>query len=568
MKKNITVNIFGTLYPIDEDAYELLQKYNENMRRYYSRREDGDEIIDDVEHRVAELLSELQSQGVMAITIEHVKDIITRIGDPQEMDDSDTPSGTDNGTDSSNSGNSTHSSTHADNQANDHASRGTAYTDGGYSGERTRQQAADIPNGEMTRKLFRDPEDKILGGVLSGLSHYFGISEPIVLRLLMIILLIISFSTLTIIYIIAWILIPEAITPEDRLRMYGKPVSAKAINEELMRGVNATNEFVRNPHHQDTARGCLSAAIKFVLFCIGGFVVFILGCILFGLLMAIFGVSIAGILGGAGIISDIEPEFQAFIMDCPKWVAITTAISALMVVGIPLYGLIRALLRRSGEPGSSAWVKVALIVLWMVSLFTLIGVSVKWVRTYDVKLDKILKKRNTHNGIYIPGNGWATLRHQGWTVEKLDGVSEWITEYGTMPDDDYDTYVSLKAKEDPSQMFYNLSQNRQLRPGEYQISGYVRTDGEGNSLYVITNDGKDTLRVAVPPHVEAENEISDEEVVRDSNDPDIKWTHVTSTFEVKKQENVKYGITNESQLSDTPWNSRKIEIANVKISSK
>ena len=72
MKKNISVNIFGTLYPIDEDAYELLQKYNANMRSYYSRREGGEEIADDVEHRVAELLTELRSQGVMAITIEHI----------------------------------------------------------------------------------------------------------------------------------------------------------------------------------------------------------------------------------------------------------------------------------------------------------------------------------------------------------------------------------------------------------------------------------------------------------------------------------------------------------------
>ena len=555
MKKNITVNIFGVLYQIDEDAYELLQKYNENMRRYYSRREDGEEIADDVEHRVAELLTELQSQGVMAITIEHVKDIITRIGDPQEMDDSD-PAGDMNATSSDNT------------RSEEQTSSKSTFTEGTDNSERTRQQTAYTPDYDMTRKLFRDPEDKILGGVLSGLSHYFGIREPIVLRLLMVILLIISFSTLTILYIIAWILIPEAITPEDRLRMYGKPVSAKAINEELMRGVNATSEFVRNPQHHDTARGCLSAAIKFVLFCIGGFVVFILGCILFGLLMAIFGVSIAGILGGAGIISDIEPEFQAFIMDCPKWLAITTAICALLVVGIPLYGLIRALLRRSGEPGSSTWVKLALIALWMVSLFTLIGVSVKWARTYDVKLDKIYKKRNTHNGIYIPGNGWSTLKHHGWSVERLDGVKEFITEYGTMPDNDYDTYVSLRPKDDPSEMYYNLYQNRQLRPGVYQISGYVRTDGEGNSLYVITNEGKDTLRVAIPPHANATNEISDEEVIRDSNDESDKWSHVTATFEVKNEEKVKYGISNESKLSDAPWNSHKIEIAEVKLSSK
>ena len=555
MKKNITINIFGILYQIDEDAYELLQKYNENMRRYYSRKEDGEEIADDVEHRVAELLSELQAQGVMAITIDHVKDIITRIGDPQEMDDS----GIDDMTDTANA----HSS-----NANEQTDSRTTFTENIDNNERTRQQAADIPSGEMTRKLFRDPEDKILGGVLSGLSHYFGIREPIVLRLLMIILLIISFSTLTILYIIAWILIPEAITPEDRLRMYGKPVSAKAINEELMRGVNATSEFIRNPGHHDTARGCFSAAIKFVLFCIGGFFVFILGCILFALLMAIFGVSIAGIVGGAGIISDIDPEFQAFIVECPKWLVITTAVSALLVVGIPLFGLIRALLKRRDEADMSTWAKLSLIILWILSLFCLIGASVKWARHSGIKVGEIYKKRNTHNGIYIPGNGWSTLKHHGWTVEKLDGTEDHITEYGIMPDNDYDVYLSLSAKEDPSQLFYNLSQNRQLRPGQYQISGYVRADGEGNSLYVINNDNKDTLRVAVPPYVEVDNAISDEEVIKDSNDGNSKWTHVTATFEVKKEENVKFGISNEGRLSDTPWNSRKIEIAEVKLSSK
>ena len=96
----------------------------------------------------------------------------------------------------------------------------------------------------------------------------------------------------------------------------------------------------------------------------------------------------------------------------------------------------------------------------------------------------------------------------------------------------------------------------------------MRADGEGNSLYVITNDGKDTLRIAVPPYVETSNEITDEEVVKDSNDNSGEWTHVTSTFKVNKLEDVKFGITNESRLSDTPWNSRKIEIAEVKISSK
>ena len=87
MKKNITINLFGQLYAIDEDAYELLKRYEENMRSYFLRREGGEEIADDIEHRVAELLSELKSKGVEAVSVEHVEEIIRRIGNPEEMDE-------------------------------------------------------------------------------------------------------------------------------------------------------------------------------------------------------------------------------------------------------------------------------------------------------------------------------------------------------------------------------------------------------------------------------------------------------------------------------------------------
>lgn len=88
MKKNITVNLFGTLYAIDDDACKLLEQYLDNMRSYFSKREGGDEITDDIEHRVAELFSELKTNGVEAISIEHVRDIIQRIGNPEQMDES------------------------------------------------------------------------------------------------------------------------------------------------------------------------------------------------------------------------------------------------------------------------------------------------------------------------------------------------------------------------------------------------------------------------------------------------------------------------------------------------
>ena len=87
MKKNITINLFGSLYAIDEDACKLLEQYLDNMKRYFSQREDGDEIVDDIEHRVAEIFTDMRAEGIQAINIDHVRDIIHRIGNPEEMDD-------------------------------------------------------------------------------------------------------------------------------------------------------------------------------------------------------------------------------------------------------------------------------------------------------------------------------------------------------------------------------------------------------------------------------------------------------------------------------------------------
>lgn len=79
MKKNITINLLGSLYAIDEDAYELLNQYLNNMKRYFARKEDGAEIADDIEHRIAELLADLKAQGVEAITIEHIEETLSSV---------------------------------------------------------------------------------------------------------------------------------------------------------------------------------------------------------------------------------------------------------------------------------------------------------------------------------------------------------------------------------------------------------------------------------------------------------------------------------------------------------
>ena len=85
MKKNISINLFGTLYNIDEDAYNLLENYLKSMQRYFGRQEGGEEIADDIEHRVAELLWKKREAGMTAVDINVVKEIIDTIGNAEDI---------------------------------------------------------------------------------------------------------------------------------------------------------------------------------------------------------------------------------------------------------------------------------------------------------------------------------------------------------------------------------------------------------------------------------------------------------------------------------------------------
>ena len=146
MKKNITINLCGRLFAIDEDAYEMLSTYEQSLRNYFRSREGGEEIAEDIEARIAELLDELKAQGVEAVTIEHVTEIIHRIGKPEEMEEVDPHSASEGATDASSS-----------------ASNGTEASSGTVGG-----------TSKATKRLYRNPSDRKVLGVLSGLAAYFG----------------------------------------------------------------------------------------------------------------------------------------------------------------------------------------------------------------------------------------------------------------------------------------------------------------------------------------------------------------------------------------------------------
>lgn len=231
MKKNISINLFGTLYNIDEDAYELLDRYMESVKRYFNR-EGGEDITDDIEHRIAELLWERREQGQQAIDVQTVRDIISKIGSPSDIDDgtaahdshahtAEEPLGG-----SAFAGSRQQSAQGRESSAHQGEQKFSAWMD---------EQGARLRGHFRGRRLYRDPDDKVLGGICSGFAQYIGGSDPLPWRLLMVFLFFCTRLSVGIIYLILWLLVPEARTPEERLRMRGCPVTPENLNQEILR---------------------------------------------------------------------------------------------------------------------------------------------------------------------------------------------------------------------------------------------------------------------------------------------------------------------------------------------
>ena len=245
MKKNININLFGTIYNIDEDAYELLQDYLNNLRSYFGKQEGGEEIADDIEHRIAELFWERKQLGVEAIDVMTVKTILNKLGKPEQMTEE---------------GEEQESDRQTDSQSSDAGNTAESHT------EKTASEAG-------PRKLYRDTKDKQLGGVLSGLCHYFGGTDPLPWRILFVILNVImmvsdihffSYSMglfFVFLYLLLWMIVPEAQNSEERLRMQGKKITPESIKEEVIKEQEKREPKNNESGVRSTANGCLSFVI-------------------------------------------------------------------------------------------------------------------------------------------------------------------------------------------------------------------------------------------------------------------------------------------------------------------
>lgn len=186
MKKNISINISGIIFHIEEDGYEHLKSYLESINQYFASFDDNHEIIADIEGRIAEIFLSKLNEGKQVITKDDIEALITTMGSVKDFQSIEEPE------------------EETSNKQHSHQSQSTS-----NKGE---------------RKLFRDANRKVLGGVCSGLSHYFGI-DPLWVRLLFIILTPAA-GLLVLAYIILWIVIPESgdiVEDKNLKKMYRNP---------------------------------------------------------------------------------------------------------------------------------------------------------------------------------------------------------------------------------------------------------------------------------------------------------------------------------------------------------
>ncbi len=256
MKKTFPVNINGSVFYIDEDAYNLLSTYLDQLYKTFPGKE-GQEIIADIESRIAELFNERISNGARVIIFDDVNSVIAQMGQPSELAEDNEKESTEQ---------EATNTTTADNEATPPPFTGTVQT-------------------PIIKRLYRNMNDKVFGGVFGGLAVYLGWNAGAMRVLYAILAIFLEIWPLAIIYTIAWMIIPAAISPRQILEMNGTPITVGSIGQTILGTVNAGESQAQGTI---TLSGVMAIAGKLIMACLG-FVGF--GLSLGGLVIIIMSIS-------------------------------------------------------------------------------------------------------------------------------------------------------------------------------------------------------------------------------------------------------------------------------------
>ncbi|MFD1095635.1 PspC domain-containing protein [Salegentibacter chungangensis] len=349
MNKTVNINLAGIFFHIDEDAYAKLQHYLDTIKRAFTDSQGRDEIISDIEARIAELFSEKIKDTRQVISIKEVEEVIAIMGQPEDyMVDEEI-----------------------------------------FEDEPVHTKSTSKTTG---KQLFRDTENAYVGGVSSGLGHYLGI-EAIWVRILWILLTIGSSGAFVLIYLALWIFVPEAKTTADKLAMRGEEVTISNIEKKIREGFDNVTGKMKDVDYEkygnQARKGAGSAAtalgdiIRFIINVfvkfVGVLLLLVAGSTLIGLFIGLFSMGTFGI---------IEAPWSDYIemanSGAPLWVI---SILAFFAVGIPFFFLfilgLKILVRKLKSIGTTA--KMVLLGVWLLSVIglSIIGIQQATNRAFD-----------------------------------------------------------------------------------------------------------------------------------------------------------------------------------------
>ncbi|MCD8409739.1 PspC domain-containing protein [Tenacibaculum finnmarkense] len=359
MNKTININLGGFFFHIDEIAYQKLNYYLKAIANSLNDDPQGkNEIISDIEARISELLSEKITDVRQVINENDIEQIITIMGQPE-----------------------------------DYSETQDTYSDDYSSNYKAKKGSV--------KKLFRDGDDKFLGGVCSGIAHYFNI-DVIWIRLAFIILVASGFSPLA--YIILWVLLPEAKTTSEKLQMQGEAVNIdtiekkirdefESLSEKLKDGASeisdkfssADYEKIRsqtNSKLQDFI-GIIGEILRALFKIFGKFIgillIFIAASTILALLFGAFSIGSFEILNVDNDFVQYPPFFYEAML--PKWLL---AISLFLLIGIPMMVLFILGLRILSPSVKKLNTTTVFILLgvWLLSLFSIGFSGIEYATTH------------------------------------------------------------------------------------------------------------------------------------------------------------------------------------------
>ncbi len=404
MNKTINISLNGVHFNIDENAFHKLQKYLDQLEKSFQHEEGKEEIMQDIETRIAELFQSYLGLGRDVVSEQDVDRMIAVMGAPEEFNE----------------------------EANENESAQSISSENG--------KQYNSANGKVIeKKLYRDLDERIIGGVLAGIAHYFGWNPTILRGIYIGIPLMsiffdfgISTSFMVISYIVMWIIIPAAVTNIQKLEMYGTPVNVDSIkknisSEEVKETINNVTGFTKEvvsdaaPVIESAAKGIFRVFRSILGFFMTAFgIMMMVGGFAF-LIISLFTQS--DFLQFGDLIFQHEWTFYAFI--------IAIFFLQISLASIFIYYGVR-LLNRSPQ-NSNRTVVISALSIFFISLFTLIFIGtneamrfrdqITYKESHLLPIDSdtlnVNFQKTSNSSFYINGRGF----NKGFSLnKKMDTV--------------------------------------------------------------------------------------------------------------------------------------------------